>query len=212
VLRLPLLPLLLLLFGAWAVPGHAPLLPRLWSDPYAIASVLHGAWRAYVVTSGMYYAYTIYASIHKGITQQQLVHMRQYRRLPGSGPRSTGLRVPRAAVGPMQHQPTLQHHLSLSLPVAGGSSSSSGRVSMPRADRVDGSLLHTIRERFDKATMVQVGACLESGQPWCRWARVWRVGSGLCRVWCERQLHSIGCLTYEAAGSTGVGLMIACTC
>lgn len=139
-----------------AVPGHAPLLPRLWSDPYAIASVLHGAWRAYVVTSGMYYAYTIYASINKGITQQQLVHTRQYRRLPGSGPRSNGLRVPRAAVGPLQHQPPLQHHLSLSLPVAGGSSSGSGRVSMPRSDRVDGSLLHTIRERFDKATMVQV--------------------------------------------------------
>jgi hypothetical protein len=107
----------------------------------------------------MYYAYTIYASINKGITQQQLVHTRQPRRLSGSSPRSKGLRIPRAAVGPMQHQPPLQHHLSLSLPVASsGSSSISGRVCMPRSDRVDGSLLQTIRERFDKATMVQVRA------------------------------------------------------
>lgn len=153
-------------FVLCAVPGHAPLLPRLWSDPYAIASVLHGAWRAYVVASGMYYAYTIYASINKGIMQQQLVQTRPYRRLGSSsssgsfGPPPPGGRVQQQGIGPVQ---PLRHHLSLSLPVAGsgggaaaGGSSSSGRVGLPCPERVDGSLLHTIRERFDKATMVQV--------------------------------------------------------
>lgn len=109
----------------------------------------------------MFYAYTIYASINKGITQQQLVHTRPYRRLGSSGSsggRSNGIRMPQQpAVGPVQ---PLRHHLSLSLPVAGGGSGSS-RIGMPRAERVDGSLLHTIRERFDKATMVQV--CCYSG-------------------------------------------------
>lgn len=160
------------------MPGHAPLLPRLWSDPYAIASVLHGAWRTYVVASGMYYAYTIYASINKGIMQQQLVHTRPYRRLGSSsssngsgsshGPPPPGGRLQQQGiVGPVQ---PLRHHLSLSLPVAGsgggaaaGSSSGGGRVGLPRPERVDGSLLHTIRERFDKATMVQVSPCLVLG-------------------------------------------------
>jgi hypothetical protein len=146
-----------------AAPGHVPLLPRLWSDPYAIAAVLHGAWRAYVVTSGMFYAYTIYASINKGITQTRLVHTHPglHRRLGGpagsssSGSGAGGLlgarhregRLVQPVVGPVQ---PLRHHLSLSLPVAAGRAGVGGR------DRVDGTLLATIRERFHKATMVQV--------------------------------------------------------
>lgn len=135
----------------------------MWSDPYAIAAVLHGAWRTYVVTSGMFYAYTIYASINKGITQTRLVHTHPlHRRLGSPGSSSSGSgsgggvlggrhregRLVQPVVGPVQ---PLRHHLSLSLPVAAGRAGVGGR------DRVDGTLLATIRERFHKATMVQVG-------------------------------------------------------
>lgn len=95
----------------------------------------------------MYYAFTIYASINKGVAGQQLVRPRVLsRRLPGS---SSAALVGGSSSGGVQPL----RHLSLTLPVSGGGQA-----------RADGSLLQTIRERFDKATMVQVGArgvCLE---------------------------------------------------
>jgi hypothetical protein len=119
-----------------AAPGHVPLLPRLWSDPYAIAAVLHGAWRTYVVTSGMFYAYTIYASINKGITQTRLVHTHTLHRHLGStagsssssgggggggvgvlGARRREGRLVQPVVGPVQ---PLRHHLSQGNHGAGG--------------------------------------------------------------------------------------------
>lgn len=95
----------------------------------------------------MYYAFTIYASINKGVAGQQLVRPRVLsRRLPGSSSAALGGGSSSGGVQPLRH-------LSLTLPVSGGGQA-----------RADGSLLQTIRERFDKATMVQVGArgvCLE---------------------------------------------------
>jgi len=153
------------------VPGRAALLPRLWSDPYAIAAVLHGAWRVYVVSSGMFYAYTIYASINKGVAGQQLLYTNRISSSRsfssrGRGPRAAAAAAAGGGVLPpqQQQQPVLgplqplRHHLSLSLPVAAGSRGASGGVvgGGVLRGRGDSSLLSTIRERFDKATMVQV--------------------------------------------------------
>ena len=169
----PPAPSLLLLFAA---PGSAPLLPGRWSDPYAIAALLHGAWRAYVVSSGMYYAFTIYASINKGARAHQLLRTSQnLTRRPG--PDAAGGRLAQpgggaaAGVGPVQ---PLRHHLSLTLPLPG-----SGGAQGAHHARPDGSLLHTIRERFDKATMVQVGWVLQVAGTW-RDGGVWWCGARGC--------------------------------
>jgi hypothetical protein len=48
---------------ARSLQADGELLPSVLHDPYAIASLLHGALRAYVAISGMLQAYNIYKSI-----------------------------------------------------------------------------------------------------------------------------------------------------
>lgn len=144
------------------------LMPSLWHDPFTLASLLHGGYRAYVAISGLLRAYAIYRSIQYGNTCLPVGGLATP---PAAGAgNSSGRRVPfynsgrfssagssSAAVGWQQQQqqlspPFLQdqqalgHHLSVTLPLGGGRQ----HVAANRE------VLAAIRERFDSATMVQV--------------------------------------------------------
>lgn len=159
------------------LPAGAPqsqglLLPRIWSDPYAIAAVLHGAWRAYVVTSGLWRAWSLYRSINASAALQQQALCAH---APGSssssggrfrggggGTTRSGVRIGVAApLPPTAREPQpLRHHLSLSVPLRGGVTrqqqlQQGGGGGVPGGSSSK-AVLDTIRERFDKATMVQV--------------------------------------------------------
>jgi hypothetical protein len=163
------------------LPAGAPqsqglLLPRIWSDPYAIAAVLHGAWRAYVVTSGLWRAWSLYRSINASAALQQQALCAH---APGSssssggrfrggggGTTRSGVRIGVAApLPPTAREPQpLRHHLSLSVPLRGGVTrqqqlQQGGGGGVPGGSSSK-AVLDTIRERFDKATMVQVGVLL----------------------------------------------------
>jgi hypothetical protein len=158
------------------IAGHEQqqLLPGVWQDPFTIASIIHGTYRACVAVSGLLRAYAIYRSIQYPASTCITG--------PPAGPAATGAAaLPYYTTGRVtaangaggaagwpaqqqqqrqrqrtpQEQQLLQHHLSVSIPlgdaagavkqlVGGGSGGSSKEV------------LDTIRERFDSATMVQV--------------------------------------------------------
>uniref|UniRef100_A0A383W7B3 RING-CH-type domain-containing protein n=1 Tax=Tetradesmus obliquus TaxID=3088 RepID=A0A383W7B3_TETOB len=154
------------------------LLPGVWQDPFTVASIIHGAYRAYVAASGLLRAYAIYRSIQypaSCITG------------PPAGPAATGAAAlpyyttgrvgaasGAAAVGwpaqqqqqqqrrqrvqTPQEQQLLQHHLSVSIPLNGAAAAvkqlASGSSSSSSSSNKE--VLDVIRQRFDSATMVQV--------------------------------------------------------
>lgn len=126
------------------------LMPSPLHDPFTVASIIHGSYRAYVALSGLLKAYAIYKSI-------------EFRACPSSTAVSTSSGVGGFGMssstgsswrirGPRWQQPQQQRrelplrHLSVSIPIGGG------HVQQPESAEV----LAEVRNRFDKATMVQV--------------------------------------------------------
>lgn len=125
------------------------LLPSPLHDPFTIASIIHGGFRAYIALSGLFKAYSIYRSIQfkpplsaAGITTSSGVG--------GFGMSSNSAvcrhRAARWRI-PVSNRELPLHQLSVSVPFAGGH-----LVDQPGGQEV----FAAVRSRFDKATMVQV--------------------------------------------------------
>lgn len=126
------------------------LLPSPMRDPFTIASLIHGSYRLYVGISGLLKAFAIYRSIElfRSCTAPPAVS-------PNSGVGGFGMssntsswrtRSPRWPQPRRQHQDVHVGRLSVSMPLGGA------HVQHPAGQEV----LSEVRDRFDKATMVQV--------------------------------------------------------
>ncbi|KAF6254925.1 hypothetical protein COO60DRAFT_273149 [Scenedesmus sp. NREL 46B-D3] len=148
------------------------LLPGIWQDPFTIASIIHGTYRACVAVSGLLRAYAIYRSIQ--YPAAACIHG------PPAGPAATGAaslphyttaRVGAGATSGAaaagwpaqqqrrqrqrapQEQQLLQHHLSVSIPLGDAAGVMKQLVGGGGGSK---DVLDAIRKRFDSATMVQV--------------------------------------------------------
>jgi hypothetical protein len=153
------------------------LLPGIWQDPFTIASIIHGTYRAYVAVSGLLRAYAIYRSIQYPAASCIAG--------PPAGPAATGAAaLPYYTTGSVsaangaaaaggwpaqqqqqgrrhrqrtpQEQQLLQHHLSVSIPLSGAADAVKQLTGGSSSNSSSKEVLDAIRERFDSATMVQV--------------------------------------------------------
>lgn len=140
--------------------GSRSLLPRLWQDPYVLATLLHGALRVYVAGSGLLHAYRMYRSIQAGTPlpqplpspSQRLVALPTCTAGANASPTSAAPANPSGVIGGVTGGSRRRAPPSTTAAQAGAA------VPQPRLAAPSTSLdvVEAVRERFDSATMVQV--------------------------------------------------------